>query len=100
MAKKRRVYGDLTSLADISDINNEIRKEIASLVRVDAISERVRRSQYLYTLLFSDNVKKHFRGKVQAARTRAKNQYTTTARFANLRMKQLGSKKRFDTKIN
>ena len=95
------MYGPMRGPADVTKINVKIRAQVRKAKTRDMLKKLVSRSRYLYTLTSSPSVQKAIRGKVRATRTRAKSQYTITARLANRVMvsrKIKGNK--FDTIIN
>jgi len=85
----KRIYGELKSPKDVTEINEKIRKEIRKAKSRARLIELQKRSQYLYTLTFSPSVKKGLRGKVLATRKRAWREFQKTKKLVEKRLKRV-----------
>ncbi|MDG6245062.1 MAG: hypothetical protein QCH31_11870 [Methanolobus sp.] len=82
------IYQEVNNVEDITEINEEIRKEIRNADSRDMVTELKRRSRYLVVLLSPDNptgIAKKFKdeGKLESAQKRAWEEYEKTTNVAN-----------------
>jgi len=89
-------YGHVVSADDVTRINQMIRKYVKVARTYDHLQRLVRQSMYLVTLSHAPawaNIKN-----LRAVRSRAIQEYESTARMANERLAKLNRTERFDTK--
>ncbi|GEM_PF-1747058 len=83
-----QIYQEVNNVGDITEINEEIRKEIRNADSRDMVTELKRRSRYLVVLLSPYNPtgiakKLKDRGKLESAQQRAWQEYEKTTNVAN-----------------
>jgi len=89
-----RIYGILRTPDDVSKINQLIRRDVQKARTQAQLSELHKRSMYLITLTYGRSLRRNPR--VQAMRTRARNEFTKTARLINRRAIALGLRAGYD----
>ena len=89
-------YGTVKSLTDITKINQKIRSQVRTAKSDRALAELYRQSMYLITLTYSSSWRNI--ENIAGIRTRAKSEFSKTARLINVKFRKLGIKKKYDTK--
>ena len=79
----RNVYGDITKLGDIREINRRLRREMSEAETRDEIAELKRRSDYLCTLTYAPSWQQRFGRKTVRFRTAARQEDVKTTHAAN-----------------
>jgi len=79
----RNLYGEVTKLGDIREINRKIRREMSEAETPDEITELKRRSDYLCTLTYAPSWQQRFGRKTVRFRTAARQEDVKTTHAAN-----------------
>lgn len=81
--KSDNVYGDVSSLSDVREINRQIRREMQGVKSRSELTELKKRSDYLCTLTYAPSWHTKFGDKTGRLREVAKEEDARTTRLAN-----------------
>jgi hypothetical protein len=84
------IYGEVSNLQDIRDINRKIRQEMNAVRGRDQLTELKKRSDYLCTLTLAPSWQKRFGNKSDKYLEVARNEDQTTTNRANSIAKRKG----------
>jgi hypothetical protein len=82
-ATTTNIYGEVSKLGDIREINRRIRREMSEAESKDQITELKRRSDYLCTLTYAPTWQQRFGRKTVRFRTAARQEDVKTTHAAN-----------------
>ena len=77
------IYGEVTTLSDVRDINKRIRREMRGAKSRPQLTELKKRSDYLCTLTYAPSWQTKFGDKASRFREVAKEEDERTTRLAN-----------------
>jgi hypothetical protein len=77
------IYGEVSTIGDVRDINQQIRREMRHVVSRPELTELKKRSDYLCTLTYAPSWQTKFGKKVRRFREVAKEEDARTTRLAN-----------------
>ena len=82
-AQSGNIYGEVSTIGDVRDINRQIRKEMRGVRSRSELTELKKRSDYLCTLTYAPSWQSKFGSKASRFREVAKEEDERTTRLAN-----------------